>query len=322
MGQIITTRNPSSAKGDTFDIIDGQQRCTTLYLVLLWFLKEISRRIGSQPAGMTSLTHRLYLTLHQLLPLLDTESAPETEARLPRLNLPYSDGTTTLRNLLRDVPVTTKNASKTQERLLEAFAEIGRQFDEYFDCRADGITEEGTNALIDSLNRLLDSVSLINLEVSEAADALDLFEKLNHRGKGLDDADLIKNMLFQRIDQQYYDEISKYWERAKKALQKIKKNGRIANMTYLLRSIAWTASDGDRIGSRQVYDFWRKRFDSTTEPPMDPLQFAELLPDWAEALASLAENRSPVDGASSEELPSLLLIRGLNFIQQYRFNYN
>lgn len=317
MGQIITTRNTSDASGNTFDIIDGQQRCTTLYLVLLWFLQEISRRIDLQPSGMTPLSKRLYTTHTEIQQLLDTEAAPEPEARLPRLILPYSDGTATLRNLLRDVPTTTKNVSKTQERILSAFAEIGRQFEEYFDCDSEEQTEDSTKLLLDGAHRLLNSVLLINLEVSETADALDLFEKLNHRGKGLDDADLIKNMLFQRVDQQYYDEISKHWERAKKALQKIRKNGRIAQMTYLLRSIAWTESGGERIGSRQVYDFWKSRFNPNSASPTDPLKFAEALPDWAEALARLAENRSPVDGASSEELPALQLMRGLNFIQQY-----
>jgi len=176
-------------------IIDGQQRLTTLQLLLDALHSELERRSLTNRAG-------------QILPLVENPAAncetPDDRFKVWPTNRDR-DGFASV--MFAPSPVDYSLVEKS--RLCDAHRFFAESISEWLDNGEGGDLEQKAKTLVAVVSTRIEIVS-INLDPNE--DAQEIFETLNARGTPLSAADLIKNFVFQQIP--WHDAesaYSQYW---------------------------------------------------------------------------------------------------------------
>jgi hypothetical protein len=179
------------------NVIDGQQRLTTLQL-LMDAAGSVFEELGidSLAAQLQGLTHNTEMYVRDL------------DERL-KLRHTNKDRDAFLEVMNAEPPVNHRELKHTSTRVVRA-----HQF--FVAVVANWLREEGdaeltrrAGALADVLNRGLQLV-IIDLRTNE--DSQEIFETLNARGTPLTAADLIKNFVFQKLEQEGVDTEKAYAE--------------------------------------------------------------------------------------------------------------
>jgi len=71
---------------------------------------------------------------------------------------------------------------------------------------------------LSALSRVLHRVKLIEIELPNPQEALTVFDRINNRGADLNSSDLVKNRIFQNLEDEPFAEISEEWREMKKNL--------------------------------------------------------------------------------------------------------
>lgn len=209
LGQIIVC--PSDTRladldSSQWDLIDGQQRCTTLYLMTLYFYKRLNRI----PASAKIISEWNLLISHSY-----------KDGELARIK-PASNGDEILSALLANTKIPSLDGP-TAANIISAWSQINEYFDGYNDERAQEFAKY-----------LKENVKLIRLELEDAKHAMRIFSRVNNRGLVLDDSDLIKNFLFQGVSDSEFDALAKHWNDAANLLDGSRLK-RTKNMDFLLK---------------------------------------------------------------------------------------
>lgn len=169
-----------------FQIIDGQQRLTTLSLLILSTLKCLKDLIDAGD---------------------DSENNAKRKESLQNSYLGYVDPVTLISNnklklnrnsddyykqhlvLLRDLPLRNTNASEKHMRecFLWFYDKVKREF-------------KTGESLAQFIDQIVDKLFFTVIEVTDQLNAFKVFETLNARGVQLSSADLLKNYLFSVVD--------------------------------------------------------------------------------------------------------------------------
>ncbi len=178
-----------------FQIIDGQQRLTTMSLLILATLKCLKELIDSG---------------------IDPENNSKRKDSLMNSYIGYIDPVTLISNnklklnrnsdnyykqyvvLLKDLPLRNTNASEKHMR---------ECFNWYFErLKKEFTTGEALAAFLDGI---VDKLFFTVIEVTDQLNAFKVFETLNARGVQLSSSDLLKNHLFSVVDETkpHYSEI-------------------------------------------------------------------------------------------------------------------
>lgn len=205
LGTIICMNATKDAtKAVVLELIDGQQRMTTVSLLLAALFVELDQVKAQSDFDDDRMTAFLNLKLRLV-----------ADGR-PRLRL-QSQGNNDddFRWLLKSIGLL-KDGQLTQptwwgvRRIAKAF----RFFQSEIQGQLERLSaEEQLDALFDLVDRVSNSV-LVKLEVKDHASAYTLFESLNNRGMPLSPIDLIKNSLLSRADSlgpQRIDEAYEQW---------------------------------------------------------------------------------------------------------------
>ncbi len=215
-----------------FEVVDGQQRLTTLSLFLA----------------------ALYTTLNSFKDLLDEEQQSDILQVKRKLVLKKSQS---------DIRVVPQVQGANRDDYLGLLASIGvipkrpmpnyaglRRIVKgysYFIKRIKALLEESEDKIV-GLFRILDKVNaaiLVMIEVSNHSDAYTLFESLNNRGTPLTAVDLIKNLLLARLDVSGEENLDYYFSR----------------WTDILGDLGDEYSDQERF-FRQNYNAFRKELNT------------------------------------------------------------
>jgi len=164
LGSIVCLAGPHTAGINTLELVDGQQRLTTI-AIILHCLQERTLADGKHKES-NDILNLLYATAYG------------QEAR-PKVSLDSLDS-----DLFRRLSKGDQGDAPTNERLAAAFAT----------CR-DWIATQGTEDACRFLARLRSQAIVVRLEVSNAKDAFKLFETINNRGLRLSPPDIIKNFI-------------------------------------------------------------------------------------------------------------------------------
>ncbi|WP_236361680.1 DUF262 domain-containing protein [Pseudomonas gessardii] len=188
----------------SLELVDGQQRMTTLSLLLAAIYQ--SYRI------LPNLGMEQHIELYNLKHKLALKKKPDQPRLIPQVqNNNQQDYFAVLgqTGILDDVdPV--PNAGN--RRVLKAFRHFISRIELYLEHSADPIAS--LQALLEKVN----TATLVKIEVAGHSDAYTLFESLNNRGVPLTAIDLIKNKLLAVLESKDPGSIDKQYNRWKKVI--------------------------------------------------------------------------------------------------------
>lgn len=201
LGSIICINAATdSINAPKFEVVDGQQRLTTLSL----FLAALYTTLNDYKELLDEDQQSDILQLKRKIVLKKTQSDIRVVPQVQGSNRDDYLG------LLADIGVISKYPMPSfagLRRIVKAY--------NYFLKRINGVLEECDDKVI-GMFKILDKVNsaiLVMIEVSNHADAYTLFESLNNRGTPLTSVDLIKNLLLARLDVSGNDNLDYYFTR-------------------------------------------------------------------------------------------------------------
>ena len=199
IGSIIIVKN-----GEKFDVIDGQQRLTTIVLSLCAIrnILEEAQKIASlnKPCN-----HILKLICDWLF-IYDADLRVETS----RLELQYEESNGFLEALIqKDTAEITKTNSV--DKMQSAYLTLYQKFKDY-------ITND-SKFFENFIHFFVANIKIVVIESDNLGSALKIFETINQRGVGLNAMDLVKNLMFSKASPNDFDTIKQEWKYITKQLQ-------------------------------------------------------------------------------------------------------
>lgn len=176
-----------TSKNKEFQIIDGQQRLTTMSLLILSTLKCLKELVDSGIEAENNLKRKDSL-LNSYIGYVDPVTLISNNKL--KLNRNSDDYYKQHLVLLKELPLRNTNSSEKQMR---------ECFNWYYDrIKKEFNTGESLAAFIDNI---VDKLFFTVIEVTDQLNAFKVFETLNARGVQLSSADLLKNYLFFVVDE-------------------------------------------------------------------------------------------------------------------------
>ena len=196
-----------STDSKTFEVVDGQQRLTTLSILALAVLKVLGDLIKEKvdPANNERRSEQLRSSYIGYLDPVSLVS--RSKLKLNRNNDDYFQlNLVPLGNLPR------RNIRSSEQLLRRSFEFFYEKLSKEFFGRRDG------SLLADFLDKLSDRLFFTVINVTNQLNAFKVFETLNARGVRLSPTDLLKNYLFSVVDRQgihseELETLERRWER-------------------------------------------------------------------------------------------------------------
>lgn len=195
IGSIIIVKNAGK-----YDVIDGQQRLTTIVLTLCAF-RDLLASID-----LDTKQQKYFKTIEEWLSDFDIET-DETQVRL---QLQYEESKDFLSNLILGQPYTDEKTASI-EKMQQAYDRIKEHLDGYF--------VEDTDNLVAFARYFLTKIELVLIESENLSSALKIFETINQRGAGLNAMDLVKNLLFSEANEKDFQKVKERWKEINRNLK-------------------------------------------------------------------------------------------------------
>lgn len=205
LGSIICiNQSQDTLSVQSLELVDGQQRMTTLSLLLA----AIYQSYNAQPNLVMAQQIELYNLQHKLV----LKKKPDQPRLIPQVqNNNQQDYFAVLGQIGALIDVDTPpNAGN--RRVLRAFRHFLQRIELFLENVPDPTVS--LQALLDKVN----TATLVKIEVAGHSDAYTLFESLNNRGVPLTAIDLIKNKLLAVLEAKDPGSIDKHYNRWKKVI--------------------------------------------------------------------------------------------------------
>jgi len=180
-----------SADDKTFDVIDGQQRLTTISIIVLAILKNIQRLIDAGNEAEPN-KRRMDQIRQTYVGYLD----PVTLVSRPKLTLNRNNNTYFQTYLMPLGHLPQRGFRASEHLLRKAFEWFDKRIAEYLRARTG---DEGMR-LAKLMEDISDRLFFTVITVTDELNAYKVFETLNARGVRLSATDLLKNYLFSVLD--------------------------------------------------------------------------------------------------------------------------
>lgn len=194
IGSIIIVKNKNK-----YDVIDGQQRLTTITLTLCAIRDLLSNQ------ELTDLQKNHLSTVNNLLYSFDLD----TEKHLLRLELQYEESKNFLDTLILKEKYEGENTASIQ-KMRAAYNQIYNYLE--------NILQKGVPALTKFARYFMSKIDLVLIESEDIGSALKIFETINQRGASLNAMDLVKNLLFRQANESQFSTIKEKWKNINEAL--------------------------------------------------------------------------------------------------------
>ncbi len=287
IGSIIIVEN----KGK-YDVIDGQQRLTTIILSLCAFRDLL------KPLTLDAKQKKYLQTIEELLSDFDINT---DETKL-RLELQYEESKDYLSKLIQEGNYE-DDVTPSIKKMKSAYERLQSHFTEYLN--------ESIESLISYTRYFLTKIELVVIESENLSSALKIFETINQRGAGLNAMDLVKNLLFSESKESEFQKIKDTWKEIIYSLQKCNEDG--SPLRFLRYFLMARYHDGI-IREDDIYKWIiSPEGKNATQYEKRPLQFAKELQKIAKRYADLVNATELVrDGG---EYPNVTRI---GFVNKYK----
>lgn len=272
LGAVIldSTRRTSSKEVSRFLVIDGQQRLTTLQ-ILITAIRDVAEFQGQKNIGR--IAERCLLN-----PDVELMERPDQEVfKLwpTQVNRDVFCGIVTARSLIevqKRFPLVygktksgrTQRNPQPRERLVDVY--------EYFYGRVNSLCEkcenpdEKSEALMSLISVLRDDFTVVEIVLDEGDDSQEIFNSLNGRGKPLSQSDLLRSYIFMRVEKgelkrdEFY---SKYWRRFEDQWWdfEVKRGNQTSSRLDLLTRNLLSSKLGESVDVRRVHSAYREWID-------------------------------------------------------------
>jgi uncharacterized protein with ParB-like and HNH nuclease domain len=285
LGQVIIVSNPEGKN----EIVDGQQRLTTMYLMLLCLHNtfRVQDRVQLHVQKNTIVSSQLI-------------SAIIDDDEIMRLSLPYQDGTKVLDHLYKhgsnNRELLGDELTLSQQNLLDVYD----HFQSWVDVQ---LPDEETLTVY--TKRLMQMVYFTRLIIGDIPQAMDYFEKMNRRGLPLAASDLLKNYLFSQAEEKEFEELSKMWKKMTNEVERIKKRS-VGSTEMFIKTWAVSRHFQKINGTDALLNYWKNELSTDKESE----KFKKDLPRMSKFYHGVAEGMIHGDRQRLEVLESVRSLNG------------
>jgi Protein of unknown function DUF262/Protein of unknown function (DUF1524) len=287
-----------------FEVIDGQQRLTTFFLVLS------ALRVLFKGSGQS----------HQIEGLLSTTYTTrdgETETKI-KLDPCYENAGEVMRKIVATGGTPDQTRSAVLEAGLRTYGSLDRILDAY-DTVFSHLNENYPDAA--ALKRfwgyLANEVVFIQID-TDVSSALKIFETINERGVGLDSMDLLKNLLFTQVSADDFTRLKEEWKKITDPLEKAKEKPLRFLRYFLMANYEIENARKDSIVREdEIYDWLVSKTNaSTLAYSSKPFEFVRKITNNVESYLAFLDGRGN-DGKPSVPIENLKRLTGEGFSLHY-----
>ena len=271
-----------------FDLIDGQQRMTTLFLVLC-AIRDRIKVLNKRPSG----------ALESQIAAEAVDVSGRSTFRY-RLDLQYEDSGDILVRIAKGEDLTVDSVNtRSVTNILNSYQVVSSFLTHEFPDIAN---------LLSFYGYLTNKVRLIRIQTENVAKALKVFETINDRGVGLDSMDLLKNLLFMRADPNQFDRLKDVWKDLQDTIYDMKEKP-LRFLRYFILSRYKVKLSRTILREDEIYA-WFSGNEEHCGYGHDPIGFANGLLDAARDYRNFWKEDVDPKGTKSPFLQSLRLLAG------------
>lgn len=245
LGPIVTLAEPGTPDGiSPYLLIDGQQRLTTLMLLLI-ALRDL---LKSKEPELAEALHELYL-INKFQKEDDSYKVLPTQAD---------------RNFYQNI-VQEKDTNK-KNRIYEAYSFFLKKL------RKGALGESEPYLDLSKLKGIvLERLTLVSITLNDDDNPYLIFESLNYKGEPLTQADLIRNYFFLQIPKEKHDEVySEFWLPLQEGFKSVSRVKYLNELT--LAFWQYLRKDGVSLKRDQIYQVFKKSFEDKNVDALQELQ--------------------------------------------------
>jgi hypothetical protein len=269
LGSIVVCAQEQHA--NVYELIDGQQRMTTCYLVLCAIRDRLFDLDPQKP--MDALRGQISSTT--------TDAVTGEDVPRYRVELQYEDSKDVLKHIAAADGSERSDATLSLRNLWRAYDTIAEFLREQF------------NSNVGELRRFYahfsGRVKLIRVRTASVSHALRVFETINDRGVGLDAMDLLKNLMFIHAKSDDFEKLKNVWKELVDTLHEAREKPLRFLRYYILAD-----HDVDRLLEEDIYE-WFKNNEPKCGYKAKPLAFVSRLKQAAQVYARLMRAHDPQD---------------------------
>ena len=277
------------------ELIDGQQRTTTLFLMLCAF-----RNIYKERSLGTNVMDPLIFE--------STLNDSGDEINKYHLELQYEESSRILEVIALNEERPTE-MSASARRLLEAYQGIYQ----FVNDNTLGDNDE-LKGLFLYFFRMLKFIQITTPDIN---DALKIFETINERGVGLNPMDLLKNLIFRQVDRSQFDKLKERWKQLVSLLETNNEKP-LRFLRYFIMANYPSINNGQRgdentIREDEIYK-WMASHADVCGYNKDPFKFVEFLLENARCYVYFANGKDK-NGNRTPYLDNIIRLGGGAFRQ-------
>lgn len=269
-------------KSGTLDLIDGQQRMTTVYLTLCAIRDRLLALGEKVPAA-----------LDPQISFVSTDAYGEDQFRY-RLDLQYADSGDALERIA-------SGKTQVEEASTRSIANIRNAYTTALNFLGTELGDD-PGKIRGFYGYLINKVKLIRIQTEDVAKALKIFETINDRGVGLDAMDLLKNLLFMKANQHQFEQLKSMWKQMQDIIY-----GMGEKPLRFLRYFIFSRYDVELLREDEIYGWLSKH--PEVGYSTNPLGFAQELLRAAGAYHNFLLGRDE-SGARNRYLENLRILGG------------
>jgi uncharacterized protein with ParB-like and HNH nuclease domain len=298
-----------TAQNDYWDVIDGQQRLTTFFL-LLCALRNLLKNEPDHHDFISDMLSRRHMTPNGIQTSLKLDPRYEHAAELVQVIVKTDGDPDATRAAVRASNI---KQFGSLEKLLNAYATLHRGLkDDY----------QTTDDLKEFCSFILRNVIFIQI-FSELSSALKIFETINERGVGLNPMDLLKNLLFTQVAPDEFTNLKNEWKKITMPLEKRKEKPLRFLRYFIMANYQFVMKRGGKRGDDsvvredEIYDWFTNKDNAALcNYQKKPFEFIRKVIRAVEQYLAFGEGRGN-DGNPSRAMDDLRRLTGGAFSLHY-----